>query len=348
MHILVVDDDNSHRAVLSTLLADWGYSITAVADGESAIEACRANPFDLALMDVRMTGISGIEALKEIKSYNPAIPVIITTAYSDVGNAVEALKSGAYDYLTKPLDFDELKLTLGRAAEHLKLVDENKALKSMLAFSFDPGDVIGQSPPMRSLLDMVSAVASSDATILITGESGTGKEVIAKMIHANSKRRSGPYIAVNCSALTETLLESELFGHERGAFTGAEKKRDGRFLAADKGTIFLDEIGEIPMPMQAKLLRAVQEREIQKVGNDQAVKVDVPFWPPPTRICRRRSPPGVFGRISFTGSMLSLFVCPHCGIGRKIYRFWPCIFSRLAREKTKNPSRDSRREQWAG
>ncbi|MDR2744788.1 MAG: sigma-54 dependent transcriptional regulator [Desulfovibrio sp.] len=274
-HILVVDDDNSHRTALSTLLADWGYSVTAVSDGESAVEACKAYPFDLVLMDVRMTGISGIEALKGIKSHNPAIPVIITTAYSDVGNAVEALKSGAYDYLTKPLDFDELKLTLGRAAEHLKLVDENKALKNTLAFSFDPGDIIGQSPPMRSLLDMVSTIAASEATILITGESGTGKEVIARMIHANSKRRGGPYIAVNCSALTETLLESELFGHEKGAFTGAEKKRDGRFLAADKGTIFLDEIGEMPMPMQAKLLRAIQEREIQRVGDDRTVKVDV-------------------------------------------------------------------------
>ncbi|MDR1660240.1 MAG: sigma-54 dependent transcriptional regulator [Desulfovibrio sp.] len=275
IRILVVDDDNSHRATLATLLADWGYAVTAVPDGESAIEACRARPFDLVLMDVRMTGISGIEALKEIKSYNPAIPVIITTAYSDVGNAVEALKSGAYDYLTKPLDFDELKLILGRAVEHLELVEENKALKNTLAFSFDPGGIIGQSPSMRSLLDMVSTVASSEATILITGESGTGKEVIAKMIHANSKRRSGPYIAVNCSALTETLLESELFGHEKGAFTGAEKRRDGRFLAADKGTIFLDEIGEMPMPMQVKLLRAIQEREIHRVGEDRTMKVDV-------------------------------------------------------------------------
>lgn len=275
IEILVVDDDNSHRATLETLISDWGYSVTAVADGESAIESCKARPFDLVLMDVRMTGISGIEALKEIKIYNPAIPVIIMTAYSDVGNAVEALKNGAYDYLTKPLDFDELNLTLARAVEHLKLVDENTALKNTLAFSFDSGDIIGQSPPMRSLLEMVSAIAPSEATVLITGESGTGKEVIAKMIHANSNRRKGPYIAVNCAAITETLLESELFGHEKGAFTGAEKKRDGRFFAANKGTIFLDEIGEIPLPMQAKLLRAIQEREIQRVGGDQVIKLDV-------------------------------------------------------------------------
>ena len=275
VRILVVDDDSSHRTTLATLLADWKYAVTTVPDGESAIEACKEQPFDLVLMDVRMTGISGIEALKEIKAYNPAIPVIIMTAYSDVGNAVEALKSGAYDYLTKPLDFDEVKLTLERALEHLQLVDENTALKNTLAFAFDPGNCIGQSPPMRSLLNMVSTIAPSEATVLVTGESGTGKEVIAKMIHANSNRRDGPYIAVNCAAITETLLESELFGHEKGAFTGAEKRRDGRFFAANKGTIFLDEIGEIPMPMQAKLLRAIQEREIQRVGGDQVIKVDV-------------------------------------------------------------------------
>jgi len=273
--ILVTDDDTAHRATLATLLNDWHYAVTAVPDGESAVQACKDKPFDLVLMDVRMTGMTGIEALKEIKAYNPAIPIIIMTAYSDVSNAVEALKSGAYDYLTKPLDFDELKLTLERAMEHANLVDEHKAMKDTLAFSFNSGGIIGQSPRMRRTLEMVSTIAPSEATVLITGESGTGKEVIAKMIHANSNRRSGPYIAVNCAALTETLLESELFGHEKGAFTGAEKRREGRFLSANKGTIFLDEIGEIPLAMQAKLLRAIQEREIQRVGGDQTLKVDV-------------------------------------------------------------------------
>lgn len=273
--LLVVDDDSGHRNMLLTLLADWGYRVEGAEDGESAVALCHQRPYDLILMDVRMAGLSGIEALKEIKAYNPAIPILIMTAYSNVETAVEAIKAGAYDYLTKPLDFDDLKLTLERALDHTSLRDENKALRVTLAASFDPGGIIGSSPPMRQLLDMLSTIAPSEATVLITGESGTGKELIAKAIHMNSSRRNGPYVAVNCAALTETLLESELFGHEKGAFTGAERRRDGRFQTADKGTIFLDEIGEISMTMQVKLLRAIQEREVQRVGGDHAIKVDV-------------------------------------------------------------------------
>ncbi|MDR0577338.1 MAG: sigma-54 dependent transcriptional regulator [Candidatus Accumulibacter sp.] len=273
--LLVVDDDGSHRRTLIALSSEWGYAASGAESGEAAIAACKAEPFDLVLMDVRMTGVSGIEALKEIKAYNPAIPILIMTAYSGVDDAVAAIKSGAYDYLTKPLDFDELKLTLERAADHASLRNENEAPRSMLPPEFGRSEIIGQSPAMRRILDMAASVASSEVTVLIGGESGTGKELLAKLIHANSKRRAGPYVAVNCAALTETLLESELFGHERGAFTGAEKRREGRFLAASGGTIFLDEIGEMLLPMQAKLLRAIQEREIQRVGGDRAIKVDI-------------------------------------------------------------------------
>ncbi len=273
--ILVVDDDLGHRRMLMTLLGDWGYRLEGVGDGESAVALCRERPFDLILMDVRMAGISGIEALREIKAYNPAIPVLVMTAYSNVETAVEAIKAGAYDYLTKPLDFDDLRLTLDRALDHASLRDENRVLRETLASSFDAGGIIGQSPPMRRLMDMLSTIAPSEATVLVTGESGTGKELIARAIHANSQRSKGPYVAVNCAALTETLLESELFGHEKGAFTGAERRREGRILAADKGTIFLDEIGEMSMAMQVKLLRVIQEREIQPVGGDRTVKVDV-------------------------------------------------------------------------
>ena len=273
--LLVVDDDRNHRETLRTLLEEWGYRTTGAGDGESAVTLCRERPFDLILMDVRMGGMSGIEATREIRAYNPAIPILIMTAYSDVENAVEALKAGAYDYLTKPLAFDALKLALERALDHATLRDEVRALRDSVSSAFDAGNVIGRSTPMRQLLGMVSSIAASEATVLINGESGTGKEVVARLIHANSKRRKGPYVAVNCAALSETLLESELFGHEKGAFTGAEKRRDGRFLAADKGTIFLDEIGEIPLAMQAKLLRVIQERELQRVGGDQTVKVDV-------------------------------------------------------------------------
>ncbi|MFT4300599.1 MAG: sigma-54 dependent transcriptional regulator [Desulfovibrio sp.] len=275
INLLVVDDDSSHRNTLKTLLAEWGYAIATLEDGEAAVEACKKQPFDLVLMDVRMAGISGIAAMQKIREFNPSIPIIIMTAYSDVDSAVNALKSGAYDYLSKPLDFEDLRLTLARALDHASLRDEVKALKNTIAHTFVSDGFIGQSPVMRQLLEMLSSVAPSDATALITGESGTGKELVAKMLHANSGRQRGPYIAVNCAALSESLLESELFGHEKGAFTGAEKRREGRFSAADKGTIFLDEVGDLPISMQAKLLRAIQEREIQRVGSDVPIKVDV-------------------------------------------------------------------------
>ena len=273
--LLVVDDDQNHREMLRTLLEEWGYATVGAGSGEAALALCQEQPFDLILMDVRMSGMSGIEATRAIKAYNPAIPIVIMTAYSDVENAVEALKTGAYDYLTKPLAFDALRPALERALDHAALRDEVRVLRDNLSSSFDTKNVIGKSPAMRQLLSMVSAIAPSEATVLITGESGTGKEVAARLIHANSNRRKGPYVAVNCAALSEALLESELFGHEKGAFTGAEKRREGRFLAADKGTIFLDEVGEIPLAMQVKLLRVIQERELQRVGGDQTIKVDV-------------------------------------------------------------------------
>jgi two-component system response regulator HydG len=197
------------------------------------------------------------------------------TAYSSVDSAVEALKAGAYDYLTKPLDFDVLKLTLERALEHTNLKAENKNLKDKLSADYDLKNIIGTSKAMKELVDMLAMVAPSEATVLITGESGTGKELIARSIHYNSPRKDHSLVIVNCAALTETLLESELFGHEKGAFTGADKRREGRFMQANKGTIFLDEIGEMSPMMQAKLLRVIQEREIQRVGSDDALKVDV-------------------------------------------------------------------------
>ncbi|MDL2313641.1 sigma-54 dependent transcriptional regulator [Desulfovibrio sp. OttesenSCG-928-C14] len=273
--LLAVDDDIGHLNTLDTLLSDWGYSTSLAASGEKAIELCRARPFDLVLMDMRMPGLSGLETLKEIKKYNPAIPVLIMTAYSDVGNAVEAIKAGAYDYLSKPLNFDELKLALERAVDHAGLRIENRKLRDALADHFDDCGIIGVSPAIQELMRTLKTVSPSEATVLLTGESGTGKELVAKIIHNNSPRRRGPYIAVNCAALSEPLLESELFGHEKGAFTGAERRRDGRFYAAHKGTIFLDEIGDIPITMQAKLLRVIQERELQRLGGDHPVQVDV-------------------------------------------------------------------------
>jgi len=274
-HLLIVDDDAGHLATLQTIARSWGYRVSVAEDGMTAVEMAKGQPFDLILMDVRMAALDGIEALRQIKTYNPAIPVLIMTAYSSVASAVEALKAGAYDYLTKPLDFETLRLTVERAMEHTHLKDENRQLKEKLQREFDLQNIIGTSPSMKALMDMVAMVAPSEATVLITGESGTGKELIARSIHYNSGRRTAPFVIVNCAALAETLLESELFGHERGAFTGADKRREGRFRQADGGTLFLDEIGETSPGMQAKLLRVLQEREIQRVGGDETLTVDV-------------------------------------------------------------------------
>jgi two-component system, NtrC family, response regulator HydG len=273
--ILVVDDDTAHRTMLKTLLSGWQYNIIEANDGSTAIEKVKERPFDLVLMDVRMLKVSGLEALDEIKAFNPAIPVIIMTAYSSLETAVEAIKKGAYDYLTKPLDFDKLKITIKRAMEHIRLKEENRILKESLGKHFDRVNIIGQSPAMIKLLETVAQVAASEATVLINGESGTGKELIAGAIHFNSPRKDGPFVRINCAAITETLLESELFGHEKGAFTGADKRKDGRFVQAHKGSLFLDEVSEMTLAMQVKLLRVLQEREITRVGGDGSVKVDV-------------------------------------------------------------------------
>ncbi len=274
-NVLVVDDDTAHRTMLKTLLGGWGYAISEADDGSTAIEMVREQPFDLVLMDIRMIKVSGIEALDRIKAYNPAIPVIIMTAYSSVETAVETLKKGAYDYLTKPLDFNKLRVTMEKAMEHIRLTEENRLLKENLGMRFDKQNIIGQSHAMKNLLETVEQVAPSEATVLIHGESGTGKELIAGAIHHNSRRKDGPFIKINCAAITETLLESELFGHEKGAFTGADKRKEGRFVQAHNGSLLLDEVSEMSLTMQVKLLRVLQEREITRVGGDDVINVDV-------------------------------------------------------------------------
>lgn len=273
--ILVVDDDDAHRTMLRTLLGGWGYEISEADDGSIAVEAVKRSPFDLVLMDIRMLKVSGIEALDQIKVFNPVIPVIIMTAYSSVETAVQALKKGAYDYLTKPLDFDKLKLTIERAMEHTQLKEENRLLKENLGKHFDRQNIIGNSAAMSRLLQTVAQVAPSEATVLISGESGTGKELIAGAIHFNSQRKQGPFVKINCAAVTETLLESEFFGHEKGSFTGADRRKEGRFLQAHGGSIFLDEVSEMSPSMQVKLLRVLQEKEITRVGGEKVIPVDV-------------------------------------------------------------------------
>jgi two-component system, NtrC family, response regulator HydG len=290
--ILIADDDDAHRLMLTTMLDGWGYRVEEAEDGGKALEIIRSHSVDLILMDMRMPVMDGLEATRQIRSYNPAIPIVIMTAYSSVPTAVEALKSGAFDYVTKPIDFDTLRMDLTRALEHTRLIRENDGLKSQL--SRLQSDLIGKSTPILKLLDMVSLVAPSEATVLITGESGTGKGLIARAIHQNSPRSAGPLVSVNCGAIPETLIESELFGHEKGSFTGADRMRVGRFQSAERGTLFLDEIGDLPLPMQAKLLKVLQEGEIQRIGSDIPISVDVRVITATNRDLRRMLSDGLF------------------------------------------------------
>jgi two-component system response regulator HydG len=273
--ILVVDDEQSHRTMLNAVLAKEGYVVSEADDGLSAIKGVESEAFDLILMDVRMTDMDGIEALGEIKKISPSVPVIMMTAYASVKTAVQALKSGAYDYLTKPLDIDELKILIKKALDYYRLQEENILLKERLADRFDFSQIIGKSRPMKELFETLSLVAPSDATILIYGESGTGKELVANAIHQNSARVQRPFIKVSCAALPETLLESELFGHEKGAFTGAIARKEGRFHLADGGSFFLDEVDVMSPATQVKLLRVLQEREFEPLGSTKTIRVDI-------------------------------------------------------------------------
>lgn len=272
--ILIVDDDSSLRKLLETVLSAEGYEVVKVGDGYEAVQLVEQEFFDLILMDIRMVRMDGIEALKRIKEISAGIQVIIMTAYASVKTAIEALKSGAYDYLIKPLDIDELKLLVTRALHQIQMETDIRQLKERLDDRFNFSNIIGNSPPMQKTFELLAQVSPSEANVLITGESGTGKELIANAIHQNSHRKDSPFVKVNCAALPENLLESELFGHEKGAFTGAVKKRQGRFSEAHMGSIFLDEIGEMSQATQAKILRVLQEREFEPVGSSNTVKVD--------------------------------------------------------------------------
>lgn len=271
--LLIVDDDYAHRSMLKLMLENWNYQAFEVESGEQAVDFVKGQAVDLVLCDVRMTHMDGFATLQAIHEWNPAIPVVLMTAYSSVEKAVEAMKAGAYSYVTKPLDFEVLKTTLYNALEHTRLKEENSQLRQALGVS--KSILLGNSAVMRSLQEMIETVAPSEATVLITGESGTGKELVAKAIQASSLRKDKPFVTINCAALAENLLESELFGHEKGAFTGADKMREGRFVQADNGTLFLDEIGEMPAALQVKLLRVLQNGEIQRVGSDKIKTVDV-------------------------------------------------------------------------
>ena len=273
--VLIIEDEEAQRELIAGFLKRQGLEVATAEGGAQGIEKVRQERFDLVVTDYRMPGFSGLDVLRGVKRVNPEIPVIIITAYGTIETAVEAMKEGAYDYLTKPIDLDDLWHGIRRVRERQELMAENRELREQLQGRYHFDQIIGDSGKMQEVLALVHRVSSSNATVLIRGESGTGKELIARAIHYNSPKRDGPFIKVNCAALPESLLESELFGHEKGAFTGAVSSRIGRFEAADKGTIFLDEIGDLSPSIQVKLLRVLQEREFERLGSNKTIKVDV-------------------------------------------------------------------------
>lgn len=273
--ILIVDDERSMREVLSIMLKRAGYGVTEAADGEEAVAQIGKEIFDLVITDLKMPKVGGLEVLKAVKEISSDTVVLVITAFASTESAVEAMKLGAYDYLTKPFQLDEVQLIIRNALEKRRLSTENKLLKREMASQASFAQIIGQSEAMQKVFEVVKKVADSKSNVLIGGESGTGKELIARAIHYNSARNRMPFVTVNCSALPEPLLESELFGHMKGSFTGAISNKAGLFEVADGGTIFLDEIGDTTPATQVKLLRVIQEREFRRVGGTKDVKVDV-------------------------------------------------------------------------
>jgi two-component system, NtrC family, response regulator PilR len=273
--ILVVDDERSMRDLLNIMLRQAGYDVTLAEGGERAIDALRSDPFDLVITDLRMRKVDGLAVLRAAKELSPQTVVLVVTAYASTETAVDAMKLGAYDYITKPFKLDEIRLIIEKALERKRLQDENVALKRQLTKDRGFENFVGRSRNMLEVFETIRKTADGTSTVMITGESGTGKELVALAIHRESPRRAGPFVSVNCGAIPEGLMESELFGHLKGAFTGAVTSTLGLFSAAEGGTLFLDEITEIPASVQVKLLRAIQEREIRRVGDTRDVKVNV-------------------------------------------------------------------------
>ncbi len=273
--ILIVDDEESVRESLAAWLERDGYTVETAPEGRSALEKLRAGPWSLVLLDLKMPGMDGLQVLTEARAIHPELPVLMMTAYATVDTAVQAIKCGAWDYLVKPFDAEELSLAVEKIASQEQLRHENQVLRKALKREVRFRELLSKSPAMRACFDLARAAARSNSTILVLGESGTGKEVFARAIHAESPRARGPFVAVSCAALTETLLESELFGHERGAFTGAVNRRKGKFEAAAGGTLFLDEVGDISPKLQLDLLRVLEDRQFFRVGGNEPVKAEV-------------------------------------------------------------------------
>ncbi len=273
--ILIVDDEATIRDTLCTILTEEGFEARSAENGRQALELIQQENFDLVITDLRMPEMDGLELLKAVKLNSPQTSVIIITAYGSMESAIEALRLGAFDYLIKPLDFDDVILRVRRLMEHRELVEENRILREAIEERYSFSNIIGESPAMKRVFRMIERVSQTRSNVLITGPSGTGKELVARAIHFNSPRKNKPFVAINCGAIVDTLMESELFGYKKGAFTGANEDKDGYFKVANGGTLFLDEVGEIPLHLQVKLLRAIETGEIQPVGATEPIPVDV-------------------------------------------------------------------------
>jgi len=292
--VLLIDDDDSLRRVIEFSLTEAGYNVQAAASGEKGLALFETGSFDAVITDITMPGMSGMEVLAKIHQRDEALPVLVITAYGTIENAVEAMKRGAFDYVTKPFNRDELRLALNKALRMRRLEKENVELRAEITDRYRFQSIVGNSQKIKEVLEIAGRVAASEASVLITGESGTGKELLAKGIHYNSPRADGPFVAVNCAAIPEHLIESELFGHVRGAFTGAVKDREGRFELATGGTLFLDEIGDLRVELQAKILRALQERQVDRVGGKHPVPVDVRIIASTNKDIERAVKEGIF------------------------------------------------------
>jgi two-component system NtrC family response regulator len=309
--ILLIDDDDSLRRVMEFSLTEAGHTVQTASNGEDGLRLFDKGTFDAVITDITMPGMSGMEVLAKVLQRVPTIPVIVITAYGTIESAVEAMKQGAFDYITKPFNRDELRLTLEKAIKMRRLEKENVELRAEVTDRYCFESIIGSSEKMKEVLDLAGRVAASDASLLITGESGTGKELLAKGVHFNSRRANGPFVAVNCAAIPEALIESELFGHVKGSFTGAVRDKEGKFELADGGTLFLDEIGDLRIDLQAKILRALQEREVDRVGGNKPVTVDVRVIAATNKDIERAVKEGAFREdLYYRLNVITLFIPP--------------------------------------